>query len=58
MATATKPIDQPTAGKSGARKPKPLPPPNSDFYELVETLPAEEVAVGGEETTAGLKGGQ
>src|SRR6266699_1536994 len=27
------------------RKPKPLPAPNSDFYELVETLPAEEVAV-------------
>jgi len=27
------------------RQPKPLPAPNSDFYELVETLPAEEVAV-------------
>jgi len=29
----------------GIRQPKPLPAPNSDFYELVETLPAEEVAV-------------
>src|SRR5215470_14398064 len=27
------------------RQPKPLPPPNSDFYELAETLPAEELAV-------------
>src|SRR6266852_4158275 len=27
------------------RQPKPLPAPNSDFYELVETLPAEELAV-------------
>src|SRR5713226_4971050 len=27
------------------KQPKPLPAPNSDFYELVETLPAEEVAV-------------
>src|SRR5712692_1493815 len=27
------------------RQPRPLPAPNSDFYELVETLPAEEVAV-------------
>ena len=25
--------------------PKQLPPPNSDFYELVETLPADELAV-------------
>ena len=24
---------------------KPLPVPNSDFYELVETLPAEDLAV-------------
>jgi alkylation response protein AidB-like acyl-CoA dehydrogenase len=45
MATATKPIDQPTAGKSGARKPKPLPAPNSDFYQLTETLSADEFAV-------------
>src|SRR5205809_6043279 len=28
-----------------ARQPKPLPAPNSDFYELAETLPAEELAV-------------
>src|ERR1700752_4581712 len=27
------------------RKPAPLPAPNSDFYELVETLPAEELAI-------------
>jgi alkylation response protein AidB-like acyl-CoA dehydrogenase len=27
------------------RKPAALPAPNSDFYELVETLPAEELAV-------------
>src|SRR5437016_13811943 len=27
------------------RKPAPLPAPNSDFYELLETLPAEELAV-------------
>ncbi len=27
------------------KKPAPLPKPNADFYELVETLPAEELAV-------------
>src|ERR1700734_4056657 len=27
------------------KKPAPLPAPNSDFYELLETLPAEELAV-------------
>src|SRR5258708_5324738 len=27
------------------KKPAPLPKPNSDFYELVETLPAEDLAV-------------
>ena len=27
------------------KKSAPLPAPNSDFYELVETLPAEEVAI-------------
>jgi hypothetical protein len=38
MATMPKPVAVP--------KPvKPLPAPNSDFYELVETLPADEVAV-------------
>src|SRR5260370_25268853 len=26
-------------------KPKPLPAPNTDFYELVETLPAEELTI-------------
>src|SRR5438105_5434225 len=26
-------------------KPKPLPPPDSDFYRLVETLPAEDLAI-------------
>ena len=33
------------AVKKDIRQPKPLPAPNSDFYELVETLPAEELAV-------------
>ena len=27
------------------KQPKPLPAPNSDFYELAETLPAEDLAV-------------
>ncbi len=27
------------------KQPKPLPPPNSDFYGLVETLPAGDLAV-------------
>src|SRR5271167_4851576 len=34
----------PSAAK-GIKQPKPLPAPNSDFYELVETLPAEELAL-------------
>jgi alkylation response protein AidB-like acyl-CoA dehydrogenase len=34
-----------TNAKKEVRKPKPLPAPNSDFYELAETLPAEELAV-------------
>ena len=39
-----------TLTKTGARDgkatpPKPLPAPNSDFYELAETLPAEELAL-------------
>src|ERR1700720_4231270 len=38
MATMPKPITM-------AKPQKPLPAPNSDFYELVETLPAEELAV-------------
>ena len=33
----------PTA-QSTVKKPKPLPVPNSDFYELAETLNAEELA--------------
>ena len=35
MSTAVKP----------PAKPKPLPAPNSDFYEFAETLPAEERAI-------------
>src|SRR6185369_17383014 len=31
--------------KKEVRQTKPLPAPNSDFYELAETLPAEELAV-------------
>src|SRR6266576_6251594 len=27
------------------KQPKPLPPPDSDFYRLVETLPAEDLAI-------------
>ena len=37
--------DTTTAVKKDIRQPKPLPAPNSDFYELAETLPAEELAV-------------
>src|SRR5271155_1509829 len=33
------------AGPVKDKKSAPLPAPNSDFYELVETLPAEEVAI-------------
>ncbi len=45
MATATKPSDQSTKAKTGARQPKPLPAPNSDFYQLAETLSADELAL-------------
>jgi glutaryl-CoA dehydrogenase len=45
MATATKAIEQPTTAKVDTKQPKPLPAPNSDFYQLAETLPAEELAV-------------
>jgi hypothetical protein len=31
--------------KEGIKQPKPLPEPNVDFYELAETLPADELAV-------------
>src|SRR5438552_3462561 len=34
-----------TNAKKEVKKPKPLPAPNSDFYQLAETLPAEEIAV-------------
>src|SRR5437588_9280365 len=41
---ATKTTATPAAAKTG--KPhKPLPAPNSDFYYLYETLPAEELAI-------------
>src|SRR3954466_16262012 len=30
---------------ANVKQPKPLPPPDSDFYRLVETLPAEDLAV-------------
>jgi alkylation response protein AidB-like acyl-CoA dehydrogenase len=43
-ATAAKPSAAPTAAKT-IKQPKPLPPPNSDFYELATTLPADELAV-------------
>jgi alkylation response protein AidB-like acyl-CoA dehydrogenase len=36
-----------TAGKD-IKPPKPLPPPNSDFYQLAETLPPEELATLGQ----------
>ena len=39
MASVATPITMPKAAA-------PLPAPNVDFYELVETLPAEEQAVG------------
>jgi alkylation response protein AidB-like acyl-CoA dehydrogenase len=32
-----------TTGPAGIKQPKPLPPPNVDFYELAETLPIEEL---------------
>jgi len=41
MATTPAPI----AGAVAKKAPKQLPPPNSDFYELAETLNAEERAV-------------
>ena len=42
--TATKTTAAPAAAKA-AKPRKPLPAPNSDFYYLYETLPAEELAV-------------
>jgi hypothetical protein len=40
-ATATAAIAKPT---TQTKAPKPLPAPNSDFYEVYETLSAEELA--------------
>src|SRR5215471_10486769 len=31
--------------KKESKQPKPLPAPNSDFYEFAEALPAEELAI-------------
>src|SRR6201982_1816158 len=42
--TATKTTAPPATAK-GVKPRKPLPAPNSDFYYLYETLPAEELAV-------------
>ena len=42
-ATPATPAARPA--KTESRQPKPLPAPNSDFYELVETLNAEELAL-------------
>ena len=41
--TATK-TTAASATAKGAKPPNPLPAPNSDFYYLYETLPAEELA--------------
>ena len=43
-APAAKPSAAPTMAKT-IRQPKPLPAPNSDFYELYETLAPEELAI-------------
>src|SRR5437868_14388770 len=42
--TATTTTASPATAK-GAKPRKPLPAPNTDFYYLYETLPAEELAV-------------
>jgi hypothetical protein len=45
IATATTPATPATRpAKTEVRQPKPLPAPNSDFYEVYETLSAEELA--------------
>jgi hypothetical protein len=41
MTTAIRDINQP----KDVKQPKPLPAPNSDFYELAETLKVEELAL-------------
>src|SRR6202142_2755703 len=43
-ATAAKPSAAPITAKA-IKQPKPLPAPNSDFYDLASTLPAEEKEV-------------
>jgi glutaryl-CoA dehydrogenase len=46
LVTAKIPPEPPTPlPKRPFVQPKQLPAPNSDFYELAETLPAEELAV-------------
>jgi alkylation response protein AidB-like acyl-CoA dehydrogenase len=45
MTTATQPIEKPTVAKPATRQPKPLPAPNSDFYDLASTLNPEERAI-------------
>jgi glutaryl-CoA dehydrogenase len=49
MATQTPVMTAPPKQSDGKPKtqgpPKPLPAPNSDFYQLVETLPPEELAI-------------
>src|SRR6202522_971229 len=42
-ATPATPAARPA--KTQVRQPKPLPAPNSDFYEVYETLSAEELAI-------------
>src|SRR3984957_12646600 len=41
---ATSPAPTARPAKTEVRQPKPLPAPNSDFYEVYETLSAEELA--------------
>jgi alkylation response protein AidB-like acyl-CoA dehydrogenase len=41
--TSVSPVPRPAGAE--ARQPKPLPPPNSDFYQLVDVLSTEEKAV-------------
>jgi glutaryl-CoA dehydrogenase len=41
----TTPVQELKQSKSEVKQPKPLPAPNSDFYELAETLQPEELAL-------------
>jgi alkylation response protein AidB-like acyl-CoA dehydrogenase len=45
MPTATAPVSASATPKKAIKQPKPLPAPNSDFYEVYETLNAEELAI-------------